>query len=68
MTRQSLYEAPRALEIIVPAIVIKIPGLRTPAMSAQELYEATRHWRRVSERCTQAKYVFSVSHGAGLAK
>lgn len=44
-------------------MLIKIPDLWTPAMSAQELHEATRHWWRVSERCTEAKYVFSISHG-----
>lgn len=59
----SLYEAPRAPEITVPAMLIKIPDLWTPAMSAQELYEATRHWWRVSERRRQATYVFSISHG-----
>lgn len=39
----SLYEVPRAPEITVPAMLIKIPDLWTPAMSAAELYEATRH-------------------------
>ncbi len=32
-------------------------------MGAEELYEATRHWWRVSERCKQVKYVFSISLG-----
>jgi hypothetical protein len=59
----SLYDAPPAPEITVPAMLIKIPDLWTPTMSAEALYEATRHWWRVSDRCEQAKYVFSISHG-----
>ncbi len=59
----SLYEAPPAPGIDVPAVLIKIPGLWTPAMSARDLYNATRHWWRVSERCRRAKYAFAISHG-----
>jgi hypothetical protein len=59
----SLYDAPLGPEITVPAMLIKIPGLWTPMMSAEELYNATRHWWKASKRCEDARYVFSINHG-----
>lgn len=59
----SLYDAPRAPEITEPSLLIKIPGLWTPTMTADELYRATRFWWKIGERRNLAKYAFSINHG-----
>jgi hypothetical protein len=59
----SLYEAPPAPDIDVPAMLIKIPKLWYPAMPASALYDATSGWWALGSRCQNAKYVFSVNRG-----
>ncbi|WP_156525540.1 MULTISPECIES: LEM-3-like GIY-YIG domain-containing protein [unclassified Gordonia (in: high G+C Gram-positive bacteria)] len=59
----SRYNAPRAPDITVPAILIKIPGLWTPTITPQALYDATRQSWRIGKRREDAKYAFAVSHG-----
>lgn len=59
----SLYDAPTAGDITVPALLIKIPGLWTPTMSQHALYEATRQWWRIGPKRHKAKYAFAVNHG-----
>src|SRR4051794_33421782 len=51
----SLYDAPCAPEITEPPLLIKIPGLWTPTMTADELYRATRFWWKIGERRNLAK-------------
>jgi hypothetical protein len=60
---QSLYDAPRAPDITVPSLLIRIPGLWTPTMTAAELYDATRQWWKLGERRGGAQYAFAVNHG-----
>lgn len=59
----SLYDAPQAPEINVPALLIKIPGLWTPTMTAHELYEATRQWWRLGANRAKAGHAFAINHG-----
>ncbi|OCH81355.1 hypothetical protein A9310_17700 [Gordonia sp. UCD-TK1] len=59
----SLYEAPAAPDITVPALLIKVPVLWTPTMSADDLYNATRQWWRLSVRREKAEYAFAVHRG-----
>jgi uncharacterized protein len=59
----SLYDAPPAPAITEPALLIKIPGLWTPTMTQEELYNATRRWWKVGDRRFKAKYAFSVNRG-----
>lgn len=59
----SLYDPSPAPPITEPSLLIKIPGLWTPTMSASELYDATRRWWRVGIRREKAKYAFAVNHG-----
>ena len=59
----SLYDAPQAADITVPALLIKIPGLWTPTMSSDALYEATRQWWKIGPKRHKAKYAFAVNHG-----
>lgn len=59
----SLFEAEPTPDITEPVLLIKIPGLRTPSMSAEELYDATRTWWKIGPRREQARYAFSVNRG-----
>ncbi len=59
----SLFEAEPAPDITEPVLLIKIPDLWTPSMSADELYDATRTWWKIGPRRERAKYAFSVNHG-----
>ena len=60
----SLFDAPRAPEIEVPSLLIKIPKLWYPSMPADELREATTRWWRIGVNGrTKARYAFSVMSG-----
>ncbi len=50
-------------DITVPSLLIKIPVLWTPTISADDLYDATRQWWRLSARREKAKYAFAVHRG-----
>lgn len=62
-TVAAIYEAPPAPPITMPSLLIKIPGLWTPSMSDDDLYNATRQWWKLGSRRKNAKYAFAVSHG-----
>ena len=58
----SLYDAPEAPPFDEPVLLLKIPGLWTPRMSASELYEATRGWWRIGpDRRAAARYACAVN-------
>lgn len=59
----SIYSAPKAPEIDVAALLIRIPQLWTPQMRPDALLEATSGWWRVGENRVRAKYAFAVSAG-----
>jgi hypothetical protein len=59
----SLYEAPDAPTITVPAILFRIPRLWTPRMTEAELFDATHGWWRTGSRRNGAHYAFAVSRG-----
>lgn len=60
----SLYDAPPAPPFDVPVLLLKIPGLWTPQMTASALYEATRGWWAIgAERRTAARYACAVNKG-----
>lgn len=59
----SLYDAPEAPPIDMPAILIRIPRLWTPQMPPVELFEATRGWWVVGPQRERAKVAFAVSAG-----
>lgn len=58
----SLFDAPPAPEITEPTLLIKIPKLWYPSISAQELYESTTGWWAIknSTRRNNARYAFCV--------
>ncbi|MCL4553172.1 MAG: hypothetical protein M1305_06450 [Candidatus Marsarchaeota archaeon] len=58
----SLIDAPPAPEITEPTLLIKIPKLWYPSISAQELYEATAGWWAIKNRTRRnnARYAFCV--------
>lgn len=58
----SLFDAPPAPEITEPTLLIKIPKLWYPSISAQELYESTAGWWAIknSSRRNNARYAFCV--------
>jgi hypothetical protein len=57
----SLFDAPPTPDIMDPVLLIKIPGLWHPSMSAEELYRATRFWWKIGPRREKAKYAFSIN-------
>lgn len=61
----SLFDAPPAPEITEPTLLIKIPKLWYPSISAQELYESTTGWWAIknSNRRNNARYAFCVVNG-----
>lgn len=59
----SLFDAPPVEVIIEPVLLIKIPKLWYPSMPAEDLYEATAGWWRISERRERARYAFAVNRG-----
>jgi uncharacterized protein len=59
----SMYEAPPAPPITERALLLRIPGLWSPLMTAGELYEATRGWWVIGPRRTEVDYAFAVSRG-----
>lgn len=63
---QSLFNAPKAPEITVPAALFRIPRLWYPEMTSADLRDATTGWwseRTVKKRKHVARYAFSVSRG-----
>jgi uncharacterized protein len=58
-----LFDAPPAPDITEAVLLIKIPDLWSPAMSAEALYRATRYWWRIGARREAARYAFSVNRG-----
>lgn len=61
----SIYDAPPFSETDEPIVFLKIPQLWTPAMSADELFEAARGWWKTgkSERIARARYAIAVNRG-----
>ena len=60
----SLYDAPPAPSFDEPVLLLKIPGLWTPRMTAMELYEATRGWWVIGPRRRErARYACAVNKG-----
>ena len=60
----SLYDAPEAPSFEEPVLLLKIPGLWTPQMTAAELYEATRGWWVIGpQRRAAARYACAVNKG-----
>lgn len=60
---QSLYNAPRAPEITVPSVLVKISKMWTPEMSDSEVMEATVGWWPFRKKAINAKYAFAISRG-----
>ena len=63
---QTMFNAPKAPDIDVPAALFRIPKLWYPEMSADELKEATSGWwshLSVKNGKRTAKYAFSVNRG-----
>lgn len=60
---ESMYHAPQCEEIIEKAILFRIPALWSPAMPADELYEATHGWWVIGQKREEAQYGFAVSRG-----
>lgn len=63
---QTLFNAPRAPNIDVPAALFRIPRLWYPEMSALELKDATSGWwspRSVKNGMKVAQYAFAVNRG-----
>lgn len=59
----SLFDAEPAPPLNVPALLIRIPKLWHPGMSAAELYEATHGWWKIGPRREKAQYALSVNRG-----
>lgn len=53
----------RKEDFSLPALAFRIPRLWTPAMTIDELYEATHGWWRLGERRAKAEYALAVSRG-----
>jgi uncharacterized protein len=66
-TVASLYDAPPLPNITDPVVLLKIPKLWTPAMSAAALFEVTRGWWTVGPRALGARYALSVNRGVTRA-
>lgn len=63
---QTLYNAPQAPPIDVPCAMFRLPKLWHPAMSDEELRQATLGWwspREVAKGRKTAKYAFAISRG-----
>jgi hypothetical protein len=58
----ALYAA-RPVEVVHPALLIRINRLYRYGMGLAELYEATRGIWRVAQKGVRARYAFSVFHG-----
>jgi hypothetical protein len=63
LTELAFYYAAKAVEVTVPALLIRINRLYRHNMSAQELYEATRGVWKLGPRCVNARYAFAVFEG-----
>jgi hypothetical protein len=60
----SLYDAPPAPPFDEAVLLLKIPGLWTPRMSARDLYEASRGWWKIgADRRAAARYACAVNKG-----
>lgn len=63
---QTLYNAPQAPPIELPCAMFRLPKLWHPAMSDEELRQATLGWwspREVAKGRKTARYAFAVSRG-----
>lgn len=58
-----MYHAPECEEITEKGILFRIPALWSPAMPAEDLYEATHGWWVIGQKREEAQYGFAVSHG-----
>jgi hypothetical protein len=58
-----MYHSPQCEEITEKAILFRIPALWTPAMLAEDLYEATHGWWKLGAKREEAHYAFAVSRG-----
>jgi hypothetical protein len=63
----SVYEAEPFPSTDLPLVFLKLSQLWTPAMSADEMYDATRGWWTVGPASQRARYAIAVSKGVSRA-
>ena len=66
-TVASIYDAPPLPDVAEQIVLLKIPKLWTPAMSADELFGAARGWWKVGPRAVGARYALAVNKGVTRA-